>query len=85
MNKKDKPTTHLVGGGPHELFGRGLPDGGYGDDPSHVLVENARAGLVRQLTESVVLEEPQRVGEHGERRHGRAVIRLDLRVLVEVL
>jgi len=77
--------THLVGGESHELFGGRLPDGRHGDDPADVVGDDGRGGLVAQLLDGVLVEEPQSVAEHRQRRVAPTVRRTDRRLLVQVL
>ena len=77
--------TNLVSSVAHELFGRFLPDRRDRDDPSDVLVDDPSLGLVGQLLQRVVPEEPQRMRKDGQRLGRLTVAGREFCVGVEVL
>ena len=78
-------TEYLVGGVTHQLFGVGSPDGGHGDDPAHVLVDNDGGGLGGQFLERVLLEVAQGEREQLNGRELFAVAGRDRRLAVQLL
>lgn len=59
-----KHLSNLVRSLSHELFCWLSPDGWYSDHPAYVIIDNPGGGLVRELLQTVIFEEPQCMGEN---------------------
>ena len=77
--------TDLVRSLSHELLGRLSPDRWYSDHPADIVINYPRGGLVRQLLQTVVLEESQSVRENFQSEHLLPIGCLDLNTFVQVL
>jgi len=72
----------LVGGSPHELFGRLSPYRWHRDNPLDVTGDNRRSWLVADLLEGVATEERQNTTEHLEGADALAITCRQFRINV---
>ena len=69
----------------HELLGWLSPDSWHSDHPANVIVDYLSGGLVGQLLQAMVFEEPQRMREDLQGQHLPSIRCLDLHAFVQIL
>ena len=77
--------AYLVGSLTHELFGGSRPDGGHGDNPADILVDDDGGGLGGQFFDGVLLEVAQSEREQLDSGDPFSVTRRNRRLAVQLL